>query len=132
MDWRTRLQRVECLSAGRRPGQHELAALRIVLQLRVPPVASPGPLRALAARGESLASYRDGRGASMARRDDREYREYLKEEQRSQRGCIARRMQPDFHHGLLGRFSQKPWCCDCAAAWGGSRGVARVDGRIVS
>ena len=38
----------------------------------------------------------------MARRDDGEYREYLTEEQRSQRGCIARRMQPDFHHGLLG------------------------------
>ena len=38
----------------------------------------------------------------MARRDDREYREYLSEEQRSQRGCIARRMQPDFRHGLLG------------------------------
>ena len=50
----------------------------------------------------------------MARRDDREYREYLSEEQRSQRGpqrgsrvgvergCIAGRMQPDFHHGLLG------------------------------
>ncbi len=38
----------------------------------------------------------------MARRDDREYREYLIEEQRSQRGCIARRMQSDFHHGLLG------------------------------
>jgi len=37
----------------------------------------------------------------MARRDDREYREYLSEEQRSQRGCIARRMQPDFRHGLL-------------------------------
>jgi hypothetical protein len=37
----------------------------------------------------------------MARRDDREYREYLREEQRSQRGCIAGRMQPDFHHGLL-------------------------------
>jgi len=38
----------------------------------------------------------------MARRDDREYREYLREEQRSQRGCIARRMQPGFRHGLLG------------------------------
>ena len=37
----------------------------------------------------------------MARRDDREYREYLSEKQRSQRGCVARRMQPDFHHGLL-------------------------------
>src|SRR5882762_4687217 len=67
----------------------------------------------LTANGESLASHRDGRGAPMARRDDREYREYLSEEQRSQRGpqrgsrvgvergCIARRMQPDFRHGLL-------------------------------
>jgi hypothetical protein len=55
----------------------------------------------LAARGESLASHRDGRGAPPARRDDREYREYLSEEQRRWRGCIARRMQPDFHHGLL-------------------------------
>ena len=62
--------------------------------------------RRLTARGESLASHRDGRGAPPARRDDREYREYLSEEQRSRRGCIARRMQPDFHHGLLGRLSQ--------------------------
>jgi len=30
-----------------------------------------------------------------------QYREYLKEEQRSQRGCIAGRMQLEFHHGLL-------------------------------
>ena len=71
----------------------------------------------------------------MARRDDREpgppprvvcavgwhYREYLKEEQCSQprgpqrgsrvgveRGCIARRMQPDFHHGLLDPVSIGP------------------------
>src|SRR5712692_3893955 len=66
------------------------------------PVQSSIPHRPLAARGESLASHRDGRGAPPARRDDREYREYLKEEQRSRRGCIARRMQPDFHHGLLG------------------------------
>src|SRR5919201_1137691 len=63
------------------------------------------PAAALTARGESPASHRDGRGASMARRDDREYREYLSEEQRSQRGCIARRMQPEFHHGLLARQS---------------------------
>src|SRR2546425_12622923 len=63
----------------------------------------------LAARGESLASHRDGRGAPRARRDDREYREDLSEEPRSRRGCIARRMQPDFHHGLLdnaGRFDR--------------------------
>jgi hypothetical protein len=31
------------------------------------------------------------RGARMARRDDREYREYLREEQRSQPGCPARK-----------------------------------------
>ena len=30
------------------------------------------------------------RGARLARRDDREYREYLREEQRSQPGCPAR------------------------------------------
>jgi hypothetical protein len=32
----------------------------------------------------------------------------LSEEQRSQRGCIARRMQPDFHHGLLIFVRQQP------------------------
>src|SRR5688572_1496312 len=57
--------------------------------------------RTLAARGGSPASHRDERGARLARRDDREYREYLREEQRRQAGCIARRMQRDFHHGLL-------------------------------
>src|ERR1700686_5923908 len=55
----------------------------------------------LAARGESPALHRERRGARLARRDDREYREYLREEQRSQAGCIADRMQLDFHHGLL-------------------------------
>src|SRR5947208_16081946 len=77
-----------------------------------------------AARGESLASHRDGRGAPPARRDDREpgppprvfcavgwqYREYLREEQRSRRGCIARRMQPDFHHGLSGPAGAEERC----------------------
>jgi hypothetical protein len=37
----------------------------------------------------------------MARRDNREYRTYLRAEQRRQRGCIARRMQRHLHHGLL-------------------------------
>jgi len=37
----------------------------------------------------------------MARRDDREYREYLREEQRRQRGCIAVRLQMELHRGLL-------------------------------
>jgi hypothetical protein len=31
------------------------------------------------------------RGARLARRDDREYREYLREEQRRQAGCPARK-----------------------------------------
>ena len=56
---------------------------------------------ALAARGKAPASHRGRRGAPLARRDEREYREYLNEEQRSQRGCIAGRMQLAFYHGLL-------------------------------
>ena len=39
------------------------------------------------------------RGARMARRDDREYREYLRKEQRSQPGCPAR----ESCHELRGR-----------------------------
>ena len=70
----------------------------------------------LAARGESLASHRDGRGAPPARRDDREYREYLREEQRSQRGCIARRLQPDFCHGLLGAALVALLAAGCGAS----------------
>ena len=35
------------------------------------------------------------RGARVARRDDREYREYLREEQRSQPGCPAREVVLD-------------------------------------
>jgi hypothetical protein len=35
------------------------------------------------------------RGARMARRDDREYRQYLREEQRSQPGCPAREVVLD-------------------------------------
>ena len=62
----------------------------------VPPVGF-----VLAVRGESPASHRNERDASRARRDDREYRLYLTEEQRRPRGGIARRMQTDFQHGLL-------------------------------
>ena len=65
------------------------------------------PSHAIAARGESPASHRGRRGAPLTRRDDREYREYLREEQRSQRGCIAGRMQRDFHHGLLGHAAAR-------------------------
>ena len=47
LDRRPRLQRAERVPADRRAGQHRLAALRVVLQLRVPPVPPAGPLRAL-------------------------------------------------------------------------------------
>ncbi len=57
--------------------------------------------RALAARGESAASHRDGRDARRSRREEREYREYSTDEQRRAPGWIACRMQRDFHHGLL-------------------------------
>src|SRR5689334_16521223 len=40
--------------------------------------------------------HRERRGARMARRDDREYREYLSEEQR-QPGCIVVRMPMELH-----------------------------------
>src|SRR5438093_497358 len=50
----------------------------------------------------NTVTHRGRRGAPLTRRDDREYREYLREEQRSQRGCIGGRMQLEFHHGLLG------------------------------
>ena len=43
----------------------------------------------------------------MARRDNREYRTYLRAEQRRQRGCIARRMQRHLHHGLLERTARR-------------------------
>jgi hypothetical protein len=57
----------------------------------------------LAARDQSPAWHRDERGAQRARRDDREYREYLSEEQRRPRGCLARRLQPDSTAGCWGR-----------------------------
>jgi nucleotidyltransferase/DNA polymerase involved in DNA repair len=86
-----------------------------------PPAPDVGPVGAdvlrapLAARGESPASHRGRRGAPLTRPDDRAYREYVREEQRSQpgaptartvrrgveRGCLAGRMQLEFHHGLL-------------------------------
>ena len=41
------------------------------------------------------------RGARIARRNDRGYREYLRKEQRRQRGCTSVECRRDFHHGLL-------------------------------
>ncbi len=56
--------------------------------------------RTLAGRGANPALHRDGRGARPARREDGEYREYSTDEQRRRAGCVARRMQRDWHHGL--------------------------------
>ena len=63
---------------------------------------STGRSRGLAARGKSPASHRDRRGARLTRREEGEYREYSTDEQRSQPGCIAGRMQRDSCHGLPG------------------------------
>src|SRR5712691_998731 len=88
--------------AGMARREWDRASLSVCLLQRIPDAPAGQARRpAVTARGESLASHRDGRGAPMAWRDDREYREYLSEEQRRQRGCIARRMQPDFRHGLV-------------------------------
>jgi len=46
-----------------------------------------------------LAGQAEGGGGRGARVFSGE--EYLSEEQRRRRGCIARRTQPDVHHGLL-------------------------------
>jgi hypothetical protein len=46
-------------------------------------------------RGTETGEAPRGQGATTENTE-----EYLREEQRSPRGCIARRMQPDFHHGL--------------------------------
>ncbi len=83
-----------------RAGEALLCALRSQFPVHAAQPHEP-PAPTLAVRGESRALHRDERGASRARRDDREYRLYLMEDQRRPRGCIARRMQTDFHHGLL-------------------------------
>jgi len=46
------------------------------------------------------------RGARMARRDDREYREYLREEQRRQPGCPAREVVLD-QRGLATSYTRR-------------------------
>ena len=51
------------------------------------------------------------RGARLARRDSREYREYLSEEQRSQTGCPARKMSANFELGTLAERSHSNRCC---------------------
>src|SRR5262245_1397662 len=47
------------------------------------------------------AQHRGRRGARQARRDDRAYREYVREEQRRLTGCIAGRMPAPFMRWVL-------------------------------
>ena len=68
--------------------------------------ARQGRMHILAARAGSRPSHRAGRCARLTRRDDREYRVYLREEQRRQAGCSAPRMQADFHHGLPSKMAE--------------------------
>ena len=76
-------------------------------------------ITALAARGKSPASHRGRRGARSARREEEEYREYSTPLEQSptpaRAGCLGGRMQRDFCHGLLKRFSNRP-----CTPWGGS------------
>ncbi len=48
-----------------------------------------------------LRCTKGGAAPRLARREEQEYREYLTDEQRSQAGCSAGRLQQDFYHGLL-------------------------------
>ncbi len=54
-----------------------------------------------------------------------QYREYLREEQRSQRGCIAGRMQLEFHHGLQAWGSTRAMLISCCVS--GSRSERACD-----
>ena len=93
--------------------------------------AAGAPAEGLGARGESAASHRDGRGARPARRDEGEYREYATEEQRGPAGCIVRRMQRDFHHGLLGReTAREPRAVDVGAGEHDADGAAGAGSRM--
>src|SRR6266566_866925 len=87
-------------------------------------------MRSLAARGESPALHRGRRCARLARRDEREYREYLNEEQRSQPGCSAGRMQLEFHHGLLAVLAVAAWSVAAGAPDGSSRAPLVVERRV--
>ena len=63
----------------------------------------PPPFSCMASSRQQIAE----RGARMARRDDREYREYLREEQRRQPGCPAREVVTRRAAGLI--RSRRSW-----------------------
>src|SRR5436190_2332855 len=64
------------------------------------------------------------RGARMARRDDREYREYLREEQRREPGCPAREVVLDQRGQATSHLATNP----TAGPLGASASMA-TDGR---
>jgi len=72
-----------------------------VLQTVVPPPPAGAAVSILSVAGIDViarthlinaAQHRGRRDARLARRDDREYRQYARKEQRRQAGCIAGRM----------------------------------------
>src|SRR5262249_20701392 len=68
VDRRPRLQRARLVPADRRPGEHRIPRVRLLLHLRVPAIPPPGPLRTLTvalAAGVSLAAALDP--ATLAR-----------------------------------------------------------------
>src|SRR5206468_12775652 len=73
--------RASSVTSGRKVRRTMLNAR--ILRRPAAPVKTDGDLRPVV---KVPASHRGRRGAPMARRDDREYREYLREEQRSQPG----------------------------------------------
>src|SRR6266571_1132841 len=81
--WRQLTMTQPMLSASAPADRQTPRTMKNAMDFRRPPDVIR---HSIAARGESLASHRDGRGAPLARRDDREYREYLREEQRSRPG----------------------------------------------
>src|SRR5581483_11644212 len=57
VDRRAGVQRVELVPAGRRAGEHRVARVRRAVQLAVPPVPAPGPVRTLMRRRSSVGLF---------------------------------------------------------------------------
>ena len=58
----------------------------------------------LAARGGTRRRTESGEAPGWQGATTEHIRAYVSEEQRSQPGWIAARMQPEFHHGLQGHY----------------------------
>lgn len=63
----------------------------------------------LTASGARPAEHRNGRGAPLARRDERASEAASTAEQRPEAGCGDRRMQRNLHHGRLDHSRRSEW-----------------------